>query len=119
MTSIHTYDPTAINVALAEMPPLPIAALMIGTYNLLQEAADLPQPRYVSVTEAAQHIDLQFADTQPSLRAIAQWARRFGGEVTSKPHDGERGPRTYCTATFGYYGLTVEAYAFVPAAPAS
>jgi hypothetical protein len=119
MTSIHTYDPAPIDAALAKMPPLPIAALMIGVYNLLQEAANLPQPRYVSVSEAGQHIDLQFGETQASSRALAQWAHRFGGVIASQPHDGERGQRTYCTATFDYYGLTIEAYAFIPADSAS
>jgi hypothetical protein len=53
---------------LAELPPLPMAALMIGVYNLLQDGADLPQPCYVSVSEAAQSIDLQFPGKQPRTR---------------------------------------------------
>ena len=40
----------APNTTLAELPPLPIAALMIGVYNLLQEGADLLQP-VVSVSQ--------------------------------------------------------------------
>ena len=76
MTSIHAYDPTALDTTLAELPPLPMAALMIGVYNLLQEGADLPQPGYVSVSQTSQQIDLQFPGTQPSLRAITRWAHR-------------------------------------------
>ena len=43
MTSIHTYDP-ADGPALPELPPLPIGVLAVGTAELLQQAADLPQP---------------------------------------------------------------------------
>ena len=119
MTSIHAYDPMALNTTLAELPPLPIAALMIGVYNLLQEGADLPQPCYVAVSQTSQQIDLQFPGKQPSLRAITGWAHRFGSAVTTHPHHDERGQFTRVTATFGYYGLTVNSYAYIPAAPAS
>jgi hypothetical protein len=44
MTSTSLHDLTTLNEALAELPPLPMAALMIGVYNLLQDGADLPQP---------------------------------------------------------------------------
>ena len=119
MTSIHPLDPATVNATLAELPPLPIAALMIGVYNLLQEGADLPQPCYVSVSETGQRIDLQFPGKQPSLRAIGQWAHRFGSAVTKHPHHDGRGQFTRVTATFGYYGLAVTAYAYIPAVPAS
>ena len=39
--------------------------------------------------------------------------------MTTHPHHDERGQFTRVTATFGYYGLTVKAYAYIPAAPAS
>ena len=107
------------NATLAELPPLPIAMLMIGVYNLLQEAADLPQPCYVTVSEGSRQIDLQFPGKHTSLRAITGWARRFGSAVTEQPHHDERGQFTRLAATFGYYGLTVKAYAYIPAGPAS
>jgi hypothetical protein len=119
VTSIHAYDPTALNTTLAELPPLPMAALMIGVYNLLQEGADLPQPCYLSVSQTSQQIDLQFPGKQPSLRAITTWAHRFGSVVSEHPHHDGRGQFTRVTATFGYYGLTVKTYAYIPAAPAS
>ena len=119
MTSPNLHDPTALNTTLAELPPLPMAALMIGVYNLLQEGADLPQPCLVSVSEAGQRIDLQFPGKHTSLRAITGWAHRFGSVVTKHPHHDERGQFTRVTATFGYYGLTVTTYAYIPAAPAS
>jgi hypothetical protein len=119
MTSIHAYDPTTLNTTLAELPPLPMAALMIGVYNLLQEGADLPQPCYLSVSQTSQQIDMQFPGKQPSLQAITGWAHRFGSVVSTHPHHDERGQYTRVTATFGYYGLTVKTYAYIPAAPAS
>jgi hypothetical protein len=119
MTSTHLGDQTALKTTLAELPPLPMAALTIGVYNLLQDGADLPQPSYVSVSATGQRIDLQFPGKQPSKRAITGWARRFGSVVTTSPHRDERGPFTRVAATFGYYGLTVTAYAYIPAAKAS
>jgi hypothetical protein len=119
MTSIHAYDPTALNTTLAELPPLPMAALMIGVYNLLQEGADLPQPCYLSVSQTSQQIDLQFPGKQPSLRAITGWAHRFGSVVSKHPHHDGHGQFTRVTATFGYYGLAVTTYAYIPAASAS
>ena len=120
MTSTSLPDQTTASQAPAELPPLPIALIMAGIYHLLQAGADLPQPCYVSVSEAGQHISLQFPGTQPSKRAIFQWAHRFGSEtVTTHPHHDGRGQITRITATFGYYGLTVKTYTYIPAAPAS
>jgi hypothetical protein len=120
MTSTSLNDQASLDTTPAELPPLPMAALMIGVYNLLSDGADLPQPCHVDVSEAGQSIDMQFPGTQPSQRAIFQWAHRFGSEtVTTHPHQDERGHFTRVTATFGYYGLTVKAYAHVPAAPAA
>ena len=119
MTSIHPLDPATVNATLAELPPLPVAALMIGVCNLLRDGADLPQPCYISVSQTSQRIDLQFPGKQPGRRAIGQWAHRFGSTVTTDPHRDERGQFTRVAATFGYYGLTVTAYAYIPATPAS
>jgi hypothetical protein len=115
MTSTSLHDQTPLDTALAELPPLPMAALMIGVYNLLQDGADLPQPCHVSVSETGQQIDLQFPGTQPSKRAITQWARRFGSTVSTHPHHNGRGAFTRVTTRFGYYGLTVKTYAYIPA----
>jgi hypothetical protein len=119
MTSTSLPDQTTASQAPAELPPLPIALIMAGIYHLLQAGADLPQPCHVSVSETAQDISLQFPGKQPSRQAIAQWARRFGGTVTTQPHHDGRGQFTRITATFGYYGLTVKTYTYIPAAPAS
>ena len=119
MTSINLHDQAALTATLAGLPPLSVAALTIGVYNLLQDGADLPQPCYIAVSQTSQRIDLQFPGKQPGRRAIGQWAHRFGSTVTTDPHRDERGQFTRVAATFGYYGLTVTAYAYIPAAPAS
>ena len=59
MTSIHIYDP-ADGAALPELPPLPIGVLVVGTAELLQQAADLPQPRL--------HHHLRRPDRRPAVR---------------------------------------------------
>ena len=59
MTSIHIYDPSD-GTALPELPPLPIGVLAVGIADLLQQAADLPQPCSVSIYDH-QTISMQFA----------------------------------------------------------
>jgi hypothetical protein len=113
MTSIHTYDPDG--TALPELPPLPIGVLTVGTADMLQQAADLPQPRCIFIYDG-QAISLQFAPEQASVRAITRWALRFGSVVTSEPHQGRNGPETWHRAEFDYFGIAVRAYALVPAA---
>jgi len=53
------------------------------------------------------------------VKAITRWARRFGGVVITETRQGQDGPETWCTAKFSYYGVTVKAYARIPADPAS
>jgi hypothetical protein len=119
MNSTTLHDQATLNQALAELPPLPMAALMIGVYNLLQDGADLPQPVYTGVSETGQSIDMQFPGTQPGKRAITQWARRFGSTVSKHPHHDGRGVFLRVTTKFSYYGLAVKAYAYIPAGPAT
>jgi hypothetical protein len=113
MTIIRIYDPKD-GPALPELPPLPIGSLVVGTLNLLQEAANLPQPRYITVADT-QDISLQFDADPASLRAITRWALRFGGVLISEPHHDETGMATYCHTEFSYYGVAVAAYAVIPA----
>ena len=117
MTSIHIWNP-ADGAALPELPPLPIGVLAVGTADLLQQGADLPQPHYVTIS-TTQSVDLQFAPEQASVRAITRWALRFGSVMTSEAHQGENGPQTWCRTQFDYFGIDVTAYAHIPAAPAS
>ena len=114
MTSTRTYDLTD-GPALPELPPLPIGVLVAGTAELLQQAADLPQPIYLSVSET-QSIDLLFAPEQASVRALTRWAARFGSVMTSQPGEGTDGTETWYQADFSYYGIAVSAYAHIPAA---
>jgi len=118
MTTVYIYDPKAEGTELPKLPPLPIGCLVVGTFNLLEEAIDLPQPQDIHVSDL-QSISLQFAGEQPSLRAITRWAQRFGGVITSELHDTERGPQTWCRLEFDYYGVAVKAYAHIPATPAT
>jgi hypothetical protein len=62
-----------INEPRAALLPLPVCALLIAAWNLLEEASDLPHPRHVSVS-SSQSIDLQFSPGRSSYRAIARWA---------------------------------------------
>jgi hypothetical protein len=84
--------------------------------NLLQEAADLPQPRHATVCDA-QAIILQFNEAPASLRAITRWALHFGGVLVTQPHHHETGMATYCHTEFSYYGVAITVYAFLPASP--
>ena len=49
MTSIHAYDPASGAVP-PELPPMSIAILAVGVLDVLCEAEDLPQPRYISMS---------------------------------------------------------------------
>jgi len=118
MTSIRTYDP-GDGPALPELPPLPIGVLVVGTAELLQQAADLPQPRHIFIYQHGQAVSMQFAPEQASIRAITRWALRFGSVLTSQPGDRNDRPGTWYQADFDYYGIAVSAYAHIPAAPAA
>jgi len=118
MTSIRTFDPATAGTALPELPPLAIGALVVGAAELLQQAASLPAPVYITVSET-QAISVQFARHPASTRVITQWARRFGSVVTSYPDEDEPDTWTWCRTDFDYYGIAVTAYAKIPAGPAA
>jgi D-serine deaminase-like pyridoxal phosphate-dependent protein len=116
VTSISTRTPEG-GTALPELPPASIAVLAVGTAELLQQAADLPQPRHIFIYHSGQSVSMQFAQEQASVRAITRWALRFGSVVSSEP--GKDGTETWCRTGFGYFGIAVTAYAHIPAEPAS
>jgi len=118
MTSIRIHDPEDLGAAPPELPPLPIGHLAAATAQLLQQAADLPQPRYISIS-MTQSVGLQFAPEQASVRAVTRWALRFGSVMTSQPGKCHQGPGTWHRAEFDYYGIAVTVYAHIPAGPAS
>ena len=115
MTIIRIHDKDG--AALPELPPASITILAIGTADLLQQAADLPQPVCVFIYDH-QAVSVQFAKEQASVRAITRWALRFGSVVTSEPHQAKNGPETWHRTEFDYFGIAVTAYAHIPAAPA-
>ena len=117
MTSIYIFDPDD-GAELPELPPLPIGVLAVGTADLLQQAADLPQPRSIFIYDG-QAVSLQFAPEQASVRAVTWWAARFGSTMTSQPGTSEDSPGTWYRTDFDYYGIAVTAYAHIPAASAS
>jgi hypothetical protein len=92
-----------------------LAACAVG---LLVE--DLPQPGYFSISQRGQEISFQFGDTPESFRALAQWAERLGGTVTSHPHTHQDGRQSiYCHTESTADGVRVEAYAFITAGQTS
>ena len=117
MTSIDIHDP-ADGAALPELPSLPIGVLAAGTAELLQQAADLPQPACIFIY-GHQAVSMQFAKEQASAQAVNRWAHRFGSVMTSQPgQDNDGGPETWHRTDFDYYGIAVTAYAHIPAEPA-
>ena len=116
MTSIHVYDP-ADGAVPPELPPLPIGHLAAGTAELLQQAADLPQPACIFIYDH-QAVSMQFAKEQASAQAVTRWAHRFSTTVASHPGPGHDGPETLYQADFDYHGIAVTTYAHVPATPA-
>jgi hypothetical protein len=115
MKIIDLNDPAIVDSRLAELPPLPISALVIAAWNLLEEASDLPQPKYLTVS-STQSMDFQFPADRSSYQSITRWALRFGGVITSDPVPDEgKGPRILCQVEFDYYGIRAEAYAVIPA----
>jgi hypothetical protein len=112
VTSISTRTQQG-GTALPELPPASIAVLAVGTAELLQQAAGLPQPVCVFIYDH-QYVSMQFAPAQASMRAITRWALRFGSVMTTQPHQGKDGPETWCRTDFGYFGIAVTAYAHIP-----
>jgi hypothetical protein len=118
MTSTHVYDPS-MSPALPELPSPPIGVLAVGTAELLQQAADLPQPVCIFIYHT-QHVSVQFAKEQASVQAVNRWAHRFGSVVTSQlGKDKDGGTETWYRTDFDSYGIADSAYAHIAAAPAS
>jgi hypothetical protein len=86
--------------------------------DLLKQAADsdLPIPDMARVSTGGQEVSLSFPGHQDTFRTLARWAERFGGTVTGEPYTHDDGRESvYCQARFPYLGVSVEAYAFIPA----
>jgi hypothetical protein len=100
--------------------PLSIGGLVSDAADILRIATDLPRPRMVDVHEDSQHIYLQLDPDPASYPALAAWAELFGGVITSQPWTTDTGEQVnICRVQFEFYGITVEAYAVIPAGPAA
>jgi hypothetical protein len=92
--------------------------ITLATADLLKQANDsnLPAPCHVHISHVGQEISLGFPGCVQSFHTLANWAERFGGTVTSKPHTHEDGRESvYCQVKFPYLGVSVDSYAFIPA----
>jgi hypothetical protein len=118
MTTIHTYNP-ADGAVPPGLPPMSIATLAVGLVDVLSDAHDLPQPRYISIHECSQGIALQFAPAKASVKALTRWALRFGAVLTSVPYQDEDSAGTVYRVQFDYNGMAAEAYAVIRAGTAS
>jgi hypothetical protein len=112
MTSTSTHD-TGSGPALPDIPPMSMATMAVGLTDLLDEASDLPQPRYISLHEA-QTIDLGFKPVPESPETLNRWALRFGAVLAREHIEVPTGPCTYIHARFSYCDIAVQAYALIP-----
>ena len=110
---LYPYDP-ASGPAVPDLPPISIGALAVGLTDLFARAEGLVLPRTVVINELAQEFLLAFASDPDSPRVIASWAIRFGGVIESHVCSAPGTPHTHVWVSFDYYGVTVEAYAFIP-----
>ena len=95
-----------------------VADLARAAADLLENAADsgLPVPDMARLSTGGQEVSFSFPGRNETFRTLAQWAERFGGTVTGEPYTREDGEESvYCQVRFPYLGVTVEAYAFIPA----
>ena len=113
MGSLHPYDPGGVP-AVPDLPPISIGALAVGLTDLFKQADGLVLPRHAIISEPQQEFALQFAPVPDSARIITSWAMRFGGVLESHTSDAPGTPHRHIRFTFEFYGVTVEAYAFIP-----
>jgi hypothetical protein len=112
MGSLHPFDPTG--AAVPDIPPISIGALTVGLADLFGQASGLVLPRHAMITEASQEFALTFAPVPDSAKVITSWAMRFGGVVEAHTCDAPGSPHRHIILTFDYFGITVEAYCFIP-----
>jgi hypothetical protein len=111
-TTTSTHD-TPSGPALPEIPPMSMATMAVGLTDLLDEATDLPQPRYITIHEI-QAISLGFDPVPESLQTLTRWALRFGAVLVSERTEATAEPCTYIHARFSYRDIAVTAYALIP-----
>src|SRR5690348_1487648 len=110
MTAIEIPDFITRSKSLTDMT--------LATAHLLKQADDgrLPAPTNATLYQGCQEVRLGFRAERDSFHALADWATRFGGTVTGEPYTRDDGEQSvHCQVRFPYLGITVEAYAFIPA----
>ena len=110
---LYPFDP-ANGPAVPDLPPINIGALTVGLSDLFGRANGLVLPGSVLINEPAQEYLLAFAPVADSARVITSWAVRFGGVVESHVCSPDGTQRRHIILTFDYFGVTVDAYTFLP-----
>jgi len=113
MGILQPFDPAGIP-AVPDLPPISIGALSVGLTDLFNRANGLVLPRHAIITEPAQEFALQFAPVADSAKVIRSWAKRFGGVAESHVCTSPGTAQRHVRVTFDFYGVTVQAYAFIP-----
>ena len=119
MAGINHLDPCqACNGSGTSIHPLRIVVLAVAVLDLLEAASDLPEPSSITAYgKGLDHVTLLFPPAGPSAAAIIQWSLRFGGTVTSETRQDEYTegrPERWTSTEFGWYGITVRAFAHIP-----
>ncbi|WP_300614235.1 hypothetical protein [Trebonia sp.] len=114
MGSLGTSSPAG-SLVLPDIPPITIRELTVGLVDLLGKADGLVPPACASIYQGSQSFGLGFARSAASLKALTGWAQRFGAVVACDDYTDEDGQQfQHASVTFGYFGVEVRAYAFVP-----
>jgi hypothetical protein len=98
--------------------PMTLTGIMQTAADLLTQADDsgLAGPMSASLNGGGAKVRLNFPGRADSYHALTGWATRFGGELTGEPYTFAGGEQTlHCQVYFLFQGVTVEAYAFIPA----
>lgn len=115
MGSLNASNPASVPAWMPDIPPISLRELTVGLIDLLRKADGLTLPRYAAIYEPSQTFGLQFDKSAASYQALAAWAQRFGAVLTSENQTDDSGqPCTYVCVTFGFFGVEVIAYAFIP-----
>ena len=114
MGSLDTSTPVP-GPALPDIPPCSTRELAVGLTDLFSKADGLTLPTLVIIYQSTQGFSLQFAKSAASYRALAAWAQRFGAVLASENRTDPQGqPCRYVRVTFDWFGVEVQAYAYIP-----
>jgi len=101
-----------------DLPDLRIGVLAFAATGLLEKAINLPDPEYISISDA-QTICFEFAASQAGAAAVVQWACLFGGVLADQLWTEQGTVRCARSLEFDHHGVQVVAYAFIPAPAAT